>query len=70
MLIRCEAFGTMYPSSQGEMAMGIARNHCDCQHQGGRGLALSGMANQCEPLINIVMANKPKVLKAPKGSQA
>ena len=38
------------------------RGHCDCQHQSGRGLGLRGMVNICEPLINVVIEDKPKVL--------
>jgi hypothetical protein len=41
---------------------GTARRRCDCQHQGGRGLGLRSMVNTCEPLINVVMEHKPKVL--------
>ncbi len=38
------------------------RNDGDYQHRGGRGLGSDGMANICEPLINVVRTNKPKVL--------
>ena len=38
------------------------RNDDDYQHQGGRGPGLGGKANICEPLINVVRSNKPKVL--------
>jgi hypothetical protein len=41
------------------------RGRCDCQHQGGRGLGLRSMVNICEPLINVVNENKPKVLACP-----
>ena len=41
------------------------RGHGDCQHQSGRGLGLRGMVNKCEPLINVVTENKPKVLTRP-----
>jgi hypothetical protein len=34
----------------------------DCQHHGGRELGSDGKANSCEPLINVVMKDKPKVL--------
>ena len=40
----------------------IVRNDGDYQHQGGRGLGSEGKANICEPLINVVKSNKPKVL--------
>jgi len=40
----------------------IVRNDGDYQHRGGRGLGSDGMANICEPLINVVRTNKPKVL--------
>ena len=40
----------------------IARNDDDYQHRSGQGLGSDGMANRCEPLINVVMPNKPKVL--------
>jgi hypothetical protein len=35
---------------------------CDCQHQGGQELGLSGMVNLGEVLINVVTADKPKML--------
>ncbi len=38
------------------------RNDDDYQHRGGQGLGLDGMANLCEPLINVVKVDKPKVL--------
>ena len=41
----------------------IARSGCDCQHQSGRELESDGMVNRCESLINVVIANKPKVLR-------
>ncbi len=34
----------------------------DCQRQGGRVLALEGMVNVCELLINVVRTNKLKTL--------
>jgi hypothetical protein len=39
------------------------RREGDSQPQGGRELGLEGMANSDEPLINAVIANKPKRLK-------
>lgn len=39
-----------------------ARPDCDCQHQGGRELGLSGTVSICELLINVVIDNKPKML--------
>jgi hypothetical protein len=38
------------------------RGSCDCQHQGGRELGLTGMGNTCESLISAVTRNKPKML--------
>ena len=49
--------------------MEIVRLHCDYQHQGGRGLEWSGKVNICELLINVVIYDKPKVLKTPKKGQ-
>ena len=34
----------------------------NCEHQGGWRARVDGMANICEPLINAVKTNKPKVL--------
>ncbi len=56
-----EALGTMYPSPD-EGGHPAVRRSGDCQHQGGRGLGADDMANTCEPLINVVRTNKPKVL--------
>ncbi len=39
------------------------RKDCDCQHQGGRELGYGGMANTGEPLINVVIDNKPKMVQ-------
>jgi len=39
-----------------------ARRDGDCQHRGGRELGYDGMANGCEPLINAVKINEPKML--------
>ena len=39
-----------------------ARNKGDCQRQSSRELALDGMVNSSEPLINVVRTNKPKAL--------
>ena len=44
---------------------GTARGRCDCQHHSGWGLGLRSMVNICEPLINVVKENKPKVLFSP-----
>jgi hypothetical protein len=43
--------------------MRSVRGACDCQHRGGRELGRDGTANACELLINVVMINKPKVLR-------
>jgi hypothetical protein len=43
--------------------MRSARGACDGQHRGGRELGRDGTANACELLINVVMINKPKVLR-------
>ena len=51
----------MYPSPD-EGGHPTVKQSGDCQHQGGRGLGADGMANICEPLINVVRTNKPKVL--------
>jgi len=62
--VGCEALGTsvsLIPRDGNE----TARGRCDCQHQGGWGLGLRGMVNICEPLINVVIENKPKVLIDP-----
>ena len=40
----------------------FARNGRDCQHQGGRELGSGGRVNPGEPLVNVVMKSKPKVL--------
>ncbi len=40
-----------------------ASRRCDRQHQGGRELGWCGMANICEPLINVVNVDKRKVLR-------
>jgi hypothetical protein len=68
--VGCEAPGTsvsLIPisSMQPVERQGWRRNReerCDCQHQGGRGLGLRSMVNICEPLINVVIENKLKVL--------
>ena len=41
----------------------IARNGGDCQHQGGQELGSNGKVNTSESLINVVITNKPKVLR-------
>ena len=47
------------------------RGRWDCEHQRGEELGLSGMDSVCEILINVVTANKPKVLTGlPKGNGA
>lgn len=51
----------MYPQSR--TGIETVRQRCICQHQDGDGARMSGMANTCERLINIVIYNKPKVLK-------
>lgn len=56
----CEASSTMSPHPMGGNQ--IVRSGCDCQHQGGRELGLSGLTNTCESLINVVTKNKPKML--------
>ena len=38
------------------------RNGHDCQQQGGAGARADGMTNTCEPLLNAVTDDKPKVL--------
>jgi hypothetical protein len=53
----------LHPDRDGN---GPARGCCDCQHQGSRGLGLRSMVNTCEPLINVVRCDKPKVLTCPK----
>ena len=40
-----------------------ARNADDCQHQGSWELGSMERANRCEPLINVVTVDKPKMLK-------
>ena len=40
----------------------------DPKHQEDRELGYEGRANRCEPLINVVIGNKPKVLKNPNRS--
>lgn len=40
----------------------FAKSRHDCQHQSGRELGSGGRVNRCEPPINVVMKNKPKVL--------
>jgi hypothetical protein len=40
-----------------------ARGARDCQHHGGRELGRDGRANTGKPLLNVVMRNKPKVLR-------
>ena len=40
----------------------FAKSRHDCQHQGGRELGSDGRVNKCEPPLNVVMINKPKVL--------
>ena len=40
----------------------FVRNGCDCQHQSGRGLGLSGMVNTREVPINVVTRDKRKML--------
>jgi hypothetical protein len=62
--VGCEALGTsvsLIPRDGNE----IVRGRCDCQHQGGWGLGLRGKVNICEPLINVVIENKPKMLTCP-----
>jgi len=38
------------------------RSSGDCQHQGGWEQGWGGMVNICEPLLNVVTRNKPKML--------
>lgn len=68
-----------YPDRRSEQSGGLTlRGHCsltreggahaargarDCQHHGGRELGRDGMANRGEPLLNVVMHDKPKVLR-------
>ncbi len=62
--VGCEALGTsvsLIPQDGNE----TVRGRRDCQHQGGWGLGLRGMVNICEPLINVVIENKPKMLIDP-----
>ena len=49
-------------ASSTRMAIVFGRIGCDCEHQGSRELGSNGMVNISESLINVVTANKPKVL--------
>ena len=57
---RCEAPGQC--SHSRKAAVEIVRGRWDCEHQRGEELGLSGMDSVCEILINVVTANKPKML--------
>jgi hypothetical protein len=51
----------MYP---GESQDSTARGDLVCQHQSGSGARLDGKVNRCEPMLNLVIINRLKVLRS------
>jgi hypothetical protein len=45
-----------------ERSSRTVRERCNREHHDGWRARVDGMANRCEPLINVVISNKPKML--------